>query len=77
MELFTTEQDYLVRVGEMKEPFDLIRFDLQLVSFDDVLAAIRIQYPNHRELALYKHGNTIAIQYTGGKCGMGSRGVRI
>lgn len=77
MQLFTTEKDYLPQVARMKEPYDLIRFNLEHASFDDVLAAIRVQYPNHKELALYKHGNTIAIQHSGGECGMGMKGVRI
>ena len=77
MELFTTEKDYLPRVADMTEPFDLIRFKLELVSFDDVLAAIRSQYPNHCELALYKHGDTISIQQCGGDCGMGKWGVPV
>lgn len=77
MQIFTTEKDYLPRVADMKDPYDLIRFNLELVSFDDVLAAIRAQYPNHRGLALYKHGNTIAIQQCGGDCGMGVKGVSI
>ena len=75
MELFTTEKDYLPEVARMEKPFDLIRFNIELVSFDDVLAAVRVQYPEKTALVLYKHGNTVAIQYSGGKCGVGERGV--
>jgi len=39
MQLFTTEADYLPQVARMKEPFDQIRFNLEHVSFEDVLAA--------------------------------------
>ncbi len=75
MELYTTEKDYLPKVADMKEPYDLIRFTLKLVSFDDVLAALRVQYPDRHELILYMHGDTLAIQQSGGKCGVGDRGV--
>ncbi len=77
MQLFTTEADYLPQVARMKEPFDLIRFKLEHVSFEDVLAALRVQYSDHPGLALYKHGNTISIQHSGGDCGMGRGGVKI
>ena len=77
MELFTKEADYLPQVKRMKEPFDLIRFALKHVTFADVLAAIRVQYPDKPGLVLYKHGNTVAIQQSGGECGIGKQGVQI
>ena len=77
MQLFTTEADYLPQVARMKEPFDLIRFNLEHASFEDVLAAIRVQYPDNPGLVLYKHGNTVAIQQSGGDCKVGERGVPI
>ncbi len=75
MQIFTTESDYLLEIARMKEPFDLVRFNLEHVSFMEVMDAVRAQYPDRHELIFYKHGNTVAIQQSGGDCTVGERGV--
>lgn len=77
MQIFTMENEYLLQVADMKEPFDQIRFNLERVSFEDVVAAVRAQYPDRHELIIYKHGNTVAIQQSGGTCGIGRSGVAV